>query len=321
MGLILSTENMNIVEAAKRAGYAGRAEFLANIAQKNDFLQYAPWYPSSNGTYHKWLEAKRAGEGGFRSVNGPVPSISSQSDFNEATVALYEADSEVDERVISTAEDGKKARDSEDVANLEGFTQGWLDALVHGSTSLDAFKGLAARRNAIDNEYTFSGDGAALSTTNTSLWLFEFGEMGFNLRYPKGMMPGISSSDRGLHKLPLADGGANWRWVRNYVIAAAIELKKEKAMLRMADIPTTGTDFAAATFIKMKNQLPSLGKNAMGFANRTLHALIENHAYAKTNMAYTIEDVKNFGPVLKVVGIPIMYMEVITDDETALASS
>ncbi len=318
MATILASQNMNIVEAAKRAGYTGAVEFLANLAQMNDFLQFAPWFPASDGNYHKYLEAKRLGKGAFRAANDNVPSISSQSDFNETTVALYEADSEVEERVISTAKDPLAARDSEDAANLEGFTQGWLEALIYGDNSFDAFRGLASRRASLDNSLTFGGGGTG--STNTSLWLFEFGKAGFNLRYPAGMMPGISSVDRGLHKLPVAGGGSNWRWVRNYVIAAAIETKKEKAMLRLANIESTGSDFPMAQFIKMKNQLPSLGRNAMAFANRDLHALIENHAYAKSNMAYSIVDVKDFGPVLRISNVPVMYMETLKNTETTLTA-
>ena len=71
-------------------------------------------------------------------------------------------------------------------------------------------------------------------------------------------------------------------------------------------------------FIQMKNQLPEMGKGAMSFCNRTIHSQIENAIYDKSNMAYGVVDVEGFGPVARVVGVPIMTCEAITDTEAAI---
>lgn len=318
MSVITSTQAMNIVEAQKREGYTNSAEFLGALVKKIDLLQFAPWFASSDGTFHKWLQATRLGAGSFTKANEGVPSISSGSDSKIEPIAMYQADSTIDDVVLKTTKDRVKARDSEDVANLEGFTQDWLYKLMYGTDAVDGFRGLAARRPSADSAYTWKDTGSGSDLT--SIWLFEFGERGFNFRYPAGTQPGISSDDRGLNKVPTPSGvGQMWAWIRHFEIAAGMEIKNEKALLRMANIESGGSTFDVTTFIKMKNQLPSLGRDAVSFANRTVHALIEAAAYNKTNMSYSINDIEGFGPVVKVVGIPVMFWETITDTESAIS--
>ena len=318
MSVITSTQAMNIVEAQKREGYTNSAEFLGALAKKIDLLQFAPFLPSSDGTFHKWLQATRLGTGAFTKANDAVPSISSGSDVKIEPIAMYMADSTINETVIKTTKDPVKARDSEDVANLEGFTQDWLYKLMYGTDAADGFRGLAARRPTADSTYTWKDTGSGSDLT--SIWLFEFGERGFNFRYPAGTQPGIISDDRGLHKVPIPAGtGSMWAWIRHFEIAAGMEIKNEKALLRLANIETGGETFPTNTFIKMKNQLPQMGRDAVAFANRTVHALVETAAYNKTNMSFSISDVEGFGPVARIVGIPVMFWETIVDTESAIS--
>jgi len=319
MGLLVSTQAMNIVEAQKRAGYTKAAEFLAGLVQKNDLLQFAPWFESSDGAFHKWLHASRLGKGAFTQANSNVPAMSSGSDTKVEPLAIYEGDSTIDDRVLKTAKDRVKTRDSEDVANLEGFVQDWLYQLMYGVHITEGFKGLAARRANLDSKFTWGAGGSG--STCSSLWLFEFGDRGFNFRYPAGAQPGISSQDRGLNKVPIPEGsGQMWAWIRHFEIIAGMELKNEKALLRLANIASTGSAFDTASFIKMKNQLPSIGRDAMGFCNRTVHALIENEAYNKTNLSLSVKEMEGFGPIVRVAGVPVMFWESITDTETALTA-
>jgi hypothetical protein len=70
----------------------------------------------------------------------------------------------------------------------------------------------------------------------------------------------------------------------------------------------------------MKNQLPNVGRDAVGFGNRTAHAIVETMAYDKSNAAYSLQDIEGFGPVVRLVGIPIMMIETILDTESALTA-
>jgi hypothetical protein len=310
---------MNIVEAQKREGYTDSAAFLGDLVKRNDLLNFAPWYPSSDGLYHKTLKATRLGKGAFTKVNGAVPTISSSSDIDRESIAIYEADSPVDEKILLTAKNKAKVRDSEDVANLQGITNDWISQVIYSTTNeAEGFKGLCSRRSAIDSKTTFgaSGTGSDLS----SLWLFEFGERGFNFRYSEGMKPGLSSDDRGRHYIETPDKTGNmWAWIRHFVIGGGMEVKNDYALQRLANIESLATELPMATFIRMKNFLPNTGKDAMAFCNRSVHAIAENQAYNKSNAQYTISDIEGFGPVTRLVGIPLMMMESILDTESAIS--
>lgn len=319
MATLDSFTRMNIVEANRREGYTSSLSLLANLAQKNDLMNFAPWKPASNGMFHKYLQAKKLGKGAMKQINGPVATMASQTVEQIEPICMYEGDSPVDEDLLRglSSEAARKARDSEDVMNFEGGLQDWNSQFVYGSSDPNnGFKGLMARRSklAVGACYTSGGNSA---NSQSSLLLFEFGENGFNFRYAPGMAPGIQTEDRGRHYITAPTGTGNyWAWVRHMVISGGMEIKAAKALLRLANIEST---LSTDNFIKMKNQLPNVGRDAMGFANRTVHALIETNAYNKTNMAFSLRDIEGFGPVTMIVGIPIMMMDAITDTEAVVS--
>lgn len=318
MSVIVSTQAMNIVEAHKREGYKDSASFLAELAKKNDLLNVAPWYHASNALFHKFTTASRLGKGDFVTVNGGIPIISSSADPKIERIASYQGDSIVDDKLLKTAVNAAKVRDSEDVANTEGFVQDWISKLIYGNDPVDGLKGFAARRSGLDSKYTWGAGGNA--STNSSLWMFEFGERGFNFRYPKGSSPGIKMEDKGQQYLSAPDGNGNmWAWVRHFEIYAGMELKNEKAMLRLANIESTGSTIPFKTMIQMKNQLPNVGRDAVIFTNRTIHGIIEAELFDKTNLALSVSDVEGYGPVVRFSTIPILMMEAILDTESTLS--
>lgn len=321
MSLLTPYQHVNIVEAQRRAGYKNAAEFLGELAIKNDLLNFLPFLPASHGIYHQWLEAAKLGKGSWGKANSGIAKIASTSDLQTEGIFTYEADSLVDDRILKTAPNKIAVRDSEDAANAEGFMQDWFTKLFYADGSdPDGFKGLAARRSTVDSDVVFSCGGSGSDLT--SLWLFELGENGFNMRYAVGAQPGFSNEDKGLQYVAAPDGTGNyWAWVRHFEILAGLQIKKKHSVQRLANIETAGVSnlFDPDIFIKMKNKLPEMGRGAMGFGNRTLHAEVETAAYNKTNAAYSLVDIEGFGPVTRVVGVPIMIAEVITDTETAVS--
>jgi len=322
MSTLTTYANMTLAEAIKRAGYDSAANVIGELMKKHDFMAACPWMPASDGIFHKYLQATRLGTGSFGTANAPVGKISSTTDEATEPIKIYEGDSAIDRRIVDTAKDPVKVRDSEDALNLEGFMQGWEYQLMYcnDTTTPAGFRGLAQRRASL-NTYCVGGSGTGSDLT--SLWLFEFGPTGFNLRYSDQGMPGIKNEDLGLHSLTAPTGSGNyWAYVRHYQILAAMELRDQRAMLRYANIETAGTSntFSSTTFIKFKNVLPNAGRNAVGFCNRTLKGQIEAAAYDKSNAAYSLADIEGFGPVARVASVPILMWESIVDTETALTA-
>lgn len=316
MATILSYKPMNIVEAQRKAGFTNTAEFLGDLLKKHDILNFLNFLPANHGVFHEWTEANRLGKGAWAKANAAIPLISSGSDVQRTGVFLYEAESQVDKRILEIVEDKMATRDAEDASNMEGFIMGWLEQLIYGAGDADSFIGLAARRAAPNGENTFDAGGTGNSCT--SLWAFEMGANGFNIRYPKNAQPGFSSEDKGLLRVLVPGGGGEMEaWVRGYKMWGGIQIKRQNAVMRMGSI-TDSAPFTATQFITMKNKLPSMGRDAVAFCNRDVHAQIEKEAWNKSNMAYSIMDYEGFGPVARVAGIPVMIEEAILSTEDAI---
>lgn len=316
MAKILSYQPMNIVEAQRKAGFTNTAEFLGDLVRQNDILNFLPFLPANHGFFHEWTEANRLGKGAWGKANTAIPLISSGSDVQRASVFLYEGESQVDSRILEACDDKMATRDAEDASNLEGFMQGWLDQLFYATGDADSFVGLSARRSDPSTEQVWDAGGSGVNCT--SLWLFEFGANGFNIRYPHGTQPGFSTEDKGMQRVLAPVGtGQMEAWVRHYKMWGGIQIKRQNALLRMGSIDSSNP-FTADMFIEMKNTLPSRGRDAVAFANRDVHSMIEKEAWNKSNMAYSIADYEGFGPVTRVCGIPVMIAEAILSNEAAI---
>ena len=316
MATILSTSHLNLVEAQKRALYDGSRGILAELEQTHELLKVAPWYPSSNGSIHKYVKAKKLGAGGFVDVNGPIPTLSSETDVEIMQVCDYEGLSKVDEKLLADSEDPKAVRNSEDLMNAEGMMSDWESKLVYGSGD---FKGFATLRPAVEAKRVW--DAGATGATCTSAWLVEWGEHAVNFRYPNASQPGFINEDRG-RALTTANSGSGdmFAWIRFFAIRAGLHVYNEKCLLRMASIATTGSSnlFDPKIGIQMKNTLPHKGKFATWLVNGTVMSQMEAALYEKGNVQYSRKEIEGFGSVLYCLGIPVICVDAITDTETAL---
>lgn len=328
MATILANAALTWAEVVKRAGFDDDAAVLGEIAQMNEFWDECPMYPSTHGLYNKQLQAKRLGKGAFSKAYGPTTDISSQADEITEPVKLYEGDSNVDDRVFKGVMPGGAyaLRDGEDALNLEGMMQDLTYLLVYNNEgdAPDGWKGFWRRRATLSTAQPFNTWGLGGSGSDvTSMLLVEFSRRGFYLAYPAGSgTPGLKNEDRGLNKIPVPVGsGSYWAWVRHYELWAAMVLRDNRALHRLANIETGGASniFDPAVFIKAKNWLPSVGRNAVAFCDRTLKAQVDNNAYAKTNVWMSIREVQNYGPITYIAGVPVRMMEALLDTETNIS--
>jgi len=323
MGVIVNNQNLTWAETARREGFDDAAAVLGELGQINEFIDEVPWYPSTHGIYNKQLQAKRLGKGAFSKAYAAITAIASQADLITEPVKMYEGDSQVDERVFRGVQDAYKVRDSEDAMNLEGLTQDWNTQLVYNNEGdyPDSFKSITRRRNKLVAGRTWTAGGSGGDTS--SILLFEFSKRGFYLTYPQDAAVGLVNEDRGRHLVPIPVGtGSMWAWCRHYEIWAAMVLRDDRALQRIANIETAGASniFSPATFIKAKNYLPMVGQNAVAFANRTLKAQIDNDAYAKANVWFSVVELEGYGPITRIAGIPLRMMEALIDTEATVAA-
>jgi hypothetical protein len=323
MGVIKAYEKLTLAEVNAAAGYDDAMAVLGELGQRNEPIDEMPWFPATHGAHTEYYKARRLGSGDFTGAHDGVPVMSSSGNIIKEPVKLYQADSAVNDIVLKGADDPRAARDAQDAMNLEGFIQEWLDNLLYGDESADpdTFKSFDRRRAKLS---TYCKGGGGTGSDLTSLWLLELGKAGFYLTYNKSGVAGIKNEDMGLHRQANPDDSTrmDYMWIRHYEIWAGIVLRNERALQRYANIESSGSSniFDPSTFIGMKNQLPSAGRYAVAFANRTLHGQIEANAYNKSNMAYSLRDIEGFGPVLHVAGVPVRMWETILDAETALTA-
>lgn len=325
MSTLTAYARLTLTEANKRAGFTDMAAILGERKQMNDFLDEVPWLPATHGNFNKAFQASRLGKGGFSYVNGPVPIISSTGQIVTEPVKMYEGDSPIDDRILDSAIDPYAARDAEDAMNMEGLLQDWTSQLVYanqGTTGADAFQGLWARRASSGTRQCITAGGSG--GNYSSILVCEFGPAAFYLAYPEntGAPPGISNMDRGLVNIAAPVGTGNyWAWIRHYEIWAAIILRDNRSMIRIANINNTfgGTGaFATPVISKAKNYLPRMGRNAVAFCGRTIHAQMDDLAVNKANNFMSVKEFEGFGPITCMSGIPVRIMEALIETESSV---
>ncbi len=322
MATIVTNTYLTWAEVNKAQGFDDAAAVIGELLQLNEFLDEVPWRPATHGSYNKQLQAKSLGHGSFSYANGPVTMMASQADEIEEPVKCYEGDSPCDERLLKGAVDPYKVRDSQDAMNLEGSIQDWLSEVFYcnEADNKHGFKSIDRRRPSIVANRCW--DGAGSGSDLTSLMLFEFSKRGFWFAHPAAANAGMVSDDRGrnLVDVPSPGTGQMWAWVRHYEIWAAMVLRDDRALQRYANIETAGSSntFDPKIFIKMKGQLPAMGAQAVGFANRTLKSQIDIECYEKTNIAYSLREITGYGPISSVAGVLIRTCEAIIDTESEL---
>ena len=314
-----STERMNLLEAYRRAGYTNPEELIGELMLQNDLLRTAAVAPANKGFYNETLRAVKLGKGKVTKINEGIPDISSKTDKVSDPVIAFEGASKVDIRIFDGAEDLDAVRNSEDAMNLAGFSNSWNDVLIYGTPKdSDGFTGLAARRAKLSDPNVINMSGTA---NRSSAYVIEWGNIGTRLLYAKHSTPGISSVDRGMVKATAQDGsGEFWAFERDYQIYFGLSVRTENSLWRIANIDALGTPPTdlLSEVIRLKNKLPSRGRTGFMYCNTDVKSLIEIMILTEASNVRTVE-YENYGPVTQFLQLPIMLLDSIRSDETAVA--
>lgn len=324
MPTLLNANDMTLLDVQKAQHYTDAERFLAPLMKKNDFLNVVPWDTTSDGLVDKNFVATELGKGSWTEFNNGILATGGKEDLITETVHMYQGLSRVDDRLLNL-QNGQKMRDMKDVEQLEGVTQDWLSQCLYGNDP-DGIRGIFTRRSKIKKNLVWdalNGGSTSNSGKLTSMLLIEFSPTrGFCMTYPAGHAAGISSEDMGRVPIIGANGGTYWAWVRQFTITAGMRICNPKAVMRLANLDLTADGFAFPdkTFIQMKNQLPDGGTDAAAFVNRSLKAAIETYCLDKSNAIYTRGEIEGYGPVDKILGIPVLMLEAISEKETTITA-
>jgi hypothetical protein len=332
MALLTQNKPFTLAEANKMNGNLELGNLLADFQQRNTFLDECPWFPTTHGSYTEEFRAKYLDEGEFTEINAGIPQLGSTGDIIKEAVKMYEGESLVDDRLLQMAEDPYLARDTRDRMNLEGILQGFNRRVLYPKNAGDdkAFKSLTERKNKISESVTdplcnFVFDAGGTGTGLTSAWLFEFGRAGFHMIYNKAGSVGIKNEDKGMWKLPAADGnGTADMWVRHYQVVAGIVEGSRHSCMRLANIsldPSDDAGFKPETLIE--RMLPYLsdpsGNGAALFVSRGVWGQINRALYDKSNIMYSRREIEGYGMVPEILGVVIRPWDAISQNETAIS--
>lgn len=323
MSLIVNNDDlMTLVEANKRAGFENSEEFFLDLAKEHNILDVMPFYPASDGTFHKYSKALALGKGAWRDLNEGYTPTHGAVESVTTPVQIYSAISNVSDDVLKAvaAQGGNaaKVRTSEDVLVARGIVEDFLVSLFNADGSNPkAMLGIEYFRNKLGT-YCLDGGGTA-SGSLTSIYLMDFGENKLNTRYISGWAGseygvGMQIRDRGQSPTQDPDGKTMYMWSTTFDLSGALELRQEKALVRLANVDPTA-EFNAELFIDGMQLMDRRGATAVALAPGAIHAQLMKYALNKNNVNFTVSEIENFGRILKVFGVPVLPEDAIGLDQ------
>lgn len=319
-------DSMNLFEANKLSEhFEDREAFYYNLMLEHHILDVLSWYPASDGTFHKWGMAKSYGKGAWKDLNEGYTASHGSIETMTSAIKVYGAVSNVNDdtlrAVAAGGGDASRARQAQDTLVARGIVEDFLSGIITADGSDEkAPKGFEYYRSSL-GDYCLDAGGTT-SGSMTSIWLIEPGEERLNLRYSPGLSGseyGVGLSIQDMGKSMIADSGKQtWMWTTKFDMSAALELKTEKALVRICNIDLSN-DFPASLFIDALHQMDSQGRNAVAICAPAVHAQLMKYCLDKSNVNFTVESIGGFGNIAKVFGVPVLIEEAVPTTEAVYA--
>ncbi len=323
MSLILNDDKfISLVEANKRKGYDRNADFLLELEKQHHVLDVLPFLPASDNSFHQYNQATLVGKGAWRDLNEGRESTYGTMESITTPVQIFSAESNISDDVLHTADNFQDTRDSENLLVATGLVDDFMEAFIYSDgTDPKKMKGCAYYRPTL-GDYCLDAGGTA-SNSLTSFYVANMGKNGVNVRYN----PKLTGGSDGIG-LKIVDEGAVWTkdnkgrdmkvWKTTYDLTAALELRQNKSLVRIANVDPAGS-IKLELLIKAIMKLPTRD-GAVIFAPKCVEEMLINMALSVGQNQMRYEDVENFGPILKVMGVPVLIEEAIQTNESKVTA-
>ena len=263
---------------------------------------------------------------GIRRVNEGASSTHSVVVPQRDDIMLLEAIPKIDEKLIDSMPDPRKALNNEIMPFLEAEMQAFIDAVFYGSpaNALGEITGLSNKFGALalSNVVGLGGTGSDLN----SVWMMEWDPMLCRLIYPRDSKSvGVDFQDKGKQLVYDSSNNPYMAYVNQIKMQFGLAVTDPWSAQRICNIETDGIlnniiDVANNKhheLVKARNRLVHAGKNAVIYANRTIKSQFDIFALDKSNGFYMMEDITG-GPVSSFQGIPIRLVEGLLSTESAV---
>lgn len=322
----LSTGQLTLADISKRTGPDGKVSPIAELlSQSNEILEDVVFKEGNQATSH--VETIRTGLPAvyWRQYNAGVPTSKSTTAQITEPMAMLEARSHIDAKLLKLNGNSAAYRLSEETPFIEAMGQEMTAKIFNGNVASDAktFSGLATRYSS-----TTAGNGnhvllaGGTGADNASLYLIVWGEQTCFMTYPKGSQAGLQSRDLGEESV--ADANSNLYQAARSLFQwdAGMVVKDWRYIVRIANIDVsdwvgvanTQTAASATNLIKLMMRaiarIPnfSMGRAAF-YCNRSIQEGLMIQALERSSNVLAIQPaLTQFGTSmnqLTFMGIPV----------------
>jgi hypothetical protein len=289
----------------------------------------APMIKSNGITSHRITRRTALPAPSWTKINQGITATRGRTQQVEEEIGTLEARCEIDERLLDIAPDPEKFRQNENRPFIEGIAQEFGNTFISGSrtSSPEEFDGLATRYASLDStdEYqTVFNNGETTGSTNTSIWLAQWGETTVHLIYPRNSTTiGINQENMGREKVLESGSTTAWyyAWVTRFVLKVGLAIHDVRCIKRVANINASYSDAQSLdenVLINAINEFPMQGRNVTMYNNRDVQTQLDILAKDKTNVFYTPDG--PFGrPQMHFRGIPVHRLDAITSTESIIS--
>lgn len=244
---------------------------------------------------------------------------------------MLEGYSEIDKALADLNGNTAEFRLSEDRAFIEAMGQEMASSIFYGNTESDPeeFMGLAPRYddNSAENaENVLLGGGSG--STNTSIWLVQWGANSCHGIFPKGSRAGLNHKDLGEVTLEDAQSpaGKYQGYRSHYKWDIGLTLRDWRSCVRVANVDidlltkdaATGADLIDL-MVQALEIVPSLNMGRPVFyCNKTITSFLRRHIMNKSNVNLTLDTVEG-KRVLAFDGVPVKKCDALLSTEATIS--
>lgn len=340
----LATNYLTLADWARRADPSGRTAVIVDLlSQTNEIMDDMLWTETNETTSHKTTVLTGLPQGTWRQMyQGVQPTKSTTAQIID-TVGNLEGYSVIDKDLADLNGNTSDFRMSEDQPFFEGMTQQMAGAVMYSNAlaTPSQIMGLSPRYSSVSTSTAQTAnnviDMGGTGSTNTSIWVMQWGaNTAFGL-FPKGKMAGLQHKDLGEWTQTNADGSKYQIYQSHFKWEAGLCVRDWRYIARMCNIdvsllsginaanlingliralhlfptaPRTAANVQSAT----RPSSPMGGSKMAIYVNRTIATYLDLQALNKLNVLLTMGEFDG-RPVTMFRGIPIRTVDQLLSTE------
>lgn len=340
----LGTTALTLADWAKRMDDDGKVAIIVDLlSQANEIMDDMLWMECNQAVSHKTTVRTGLPQGTWRALyQGVQPTKSTTAQIVETTGNL-EAYSEIDKDLADLNGNTEEFRLSEDQPFFEGLTQQMAGAVMYSNalTTPQQIMGFSPRYASVNTATALSAnnvlDMGGTGSTNTSIWIVQWGANTAHGLFPRGKVAGLQQRDLGEVMRQNSDGSRYQIYSTHFKWEAGICVRDWRYVVRLANIDVTLLNGASAAnlingVIRGLHRFPTAPRTAAPvqnadrpsgvvgggrmaiYCNRTVSTYFDLQALNKTNVLLQMEQWDG-RPVTTFRGIPIRTVDQLLSTE------